>query len=470
MKSLKIVLILPPNKYSIPANMPSLIDKQRGFTPPLGLLYIASYLKKYTNHEVKIIDCQAENIDYNNLKQIIVKLNPDIVGISAMTFALIDVIKTISLVKSINNEIKIILGGIHANLYPNETINLPGVDYVVLGEGEITFTKLIQNMNSPEKVRGIVFKSKNKIINTGPPELIKNLDELPFPDRDLIKKENYYTLISKKQIVTSMITSRGCPFNCIFCHRPQMGRIFRARSPKNVVDEIELCKSIGIDEILVYDDTFTVDKKRVFDICKEIRDRKIDIAWDVRSRVDTVNKDLIFSLANAGCKKIHFGIESGSQRILDILKKEITLQNIKDAFKWSKQAKLETLAYLMLGNPTETKQDIMESIKFAKSLKPDYLHIAITTPYPSTKLYDMALKQKVIDHDYWKEFAENPTQGFIPKYWEENFTHQELNDIIKKAYKSFYLNPRCIAKKILSLRSFNELKKLSKAAISLVKM
>ena len=180
---------------------------------------------------------------------------------------------------------------------------------------------------------------------------IKNLDDIPFPARHLVPYKKYSSLLSKGSIVTTIFTSRGCPFQCSFCDRPHLGKSFRARSAKNVVDEIEECVNMGIHDFLFYDDTFTIKRERVLEICNEIINKRLDIAWDIRTRIDVVNEEMLKHLKKAGCQGIHYGIEAGSEKILKVLQKGITIEQAKQVFDLTRKHKIPILAYFMIGNP-----------------------------------------------------------------------------------------------------------------------
>jgi len=473
---MRILLINPPNLDPISSVLPSALEEERGHNPPLGLLYIAGYLKeKGRNYDVRIIDGPTENLNYSQLKKKIKEFNPDIVGMTTMSFTIIDALEAAKTAKTVNSRIRVIFGGPHVHIFSKETLELGNSDFIILGEGEKTFYQLIENIDNEERLKeipGLIFYDKeHNLVQTGPPQLIENLDELPFPARELIDNKKYFSLLGTSNLVTTMITSRGCPYRCLFCDRPHLGKKFRARSLKNVVDEMEECaKKFGIKEFLIYDDTFTVDRQRVVDICQEINKRKLDIVWDIRARVDTIDEDLLTIMKKAGCERIHYGVESGTQKILDILRKGITLEQVEKAFKLTKKAGIQTLGYFMIGNPTETKEDVLKTIKFAKKINPDYVHITITMPFPATDLYFLALQKGIIKKDVWLEFAKNPSLDFVPPIWKENLTKEELHDLIKKAYKEFYFRPTYLFKRILSLRSFGELKRKAKAGLSLLKI
>ena len=470
---MKVLLVNPPRENEIIGNNPSIIEEERGCNPPLGLLYIGGYLEKYADHDIAIIDSQVEKLTYCSLASRISSLKPDVVGLTVMTLTLIDVIKTINIVKELDKNTKIVLGGPHVHLFPNETIKLKNVDYLVLGEGEEAFKELldyIDDISQLRKIQGLAFRDNGNIINTGMRPPVKNLDKLPFPARHLTPYKKYNSLLSKREISTTIFTSRGCPYKCSFCDRPHLGKQFRARSFTSVVDELEECTKMGIYDFLFYDDTFTVNRQRVIDICNEIIKRKLDICWDIRARVDTINEQILNSLKMAGCQGIHYGVEAGSEKILKVLNKGITIKKVKDVFELTRKYKIPILAYFMIGNPTETLKDIYTTFRVMKMLNSDYVHLTILTPFPGTKIYYDGLKKETIKRDYWKEFATNPTSEFIPPHWDEVFTKEQLNNLLIKGYRSFYLRPSYIFKRIRRLKSCREFKKKAIAGLKVFAM
>ncbi|MBA7489495.1 Anaerobic magnesium-protoporphyrin IX monomethyl ester cyclase [subsurface metagenome] len=470
---MKVLLINPPSENEIIGNNPPIIEEERGYNPPLGLLFIAGYLEEFTEYSVKVLDTQVEELSYPEIEDIVREKQPEVVGITAMTLTLVDVIKTVKLIKKVNKNIKVVLGGPHVYIFPNETINLEGVDYLVLGEGEEVFKDLLDYMEDYKKLRsieGLVFKENGKIVNTGPRPLIENLDILPFPARHLVPYKRYSSLVLRRRPITTTFTSRGCPYKCSFCARPHLGKKFRARSAKNVVDEIEGCTKMGIYAFLVYDDTFTVNKRRVIEVCDELRKRKLDVEWDIRARVDTVDEQLLKRLKMAGCRGIHYGIEAGTEKILKVLNKKITISRTKQIFSLTKKNKISTLGYFMIGNPGETREDIFETIKLMEELDPDYVHVTILTPFPATKIYFDGLKSEIIEKDYWKDFSQNPTPDFIPPHWGEFFTKDELVELLVFAYRNFYTRPGYIMKNLVKTRSFSELKRKIKAGVKVLKL
>jgi anaerobic magnesium-protoporphyrin IX monomethyl ester cyclase len=470
---MKVLLINPPSENEIVADNPPVVDAVRGCNPPLGLLYVAGYLQAHAHHDIEILDTQVDGVAYGELRELIARSGADVVGLTAMTMTLIDVMRTVSLVKEIREDTKVVLGGPHVNLFPNETIQLPGVDFLVLGEGEETFSNLLNHIDHPNslrEIRGLVFNTEDGIVHTGERPLFNDLNELPFPARQLTHYQKYGSVLASNDIVTTIFTSRGCPFRCAFCDRPHLGKVFRARSAKNVVDEIESCVKMGIREFLVYDDTFTVVQKRVLDICDLIVERKLDIRFDIRARVDTINDLMIRKLKAAGCVGINYGVEAGSPEVLKTLDKGITLDQVRNAFKITKKHGIDALAYFMIGNPGETEKEIQDTFRLIGELEPDYLHMTVLTPFPATRIYADALNRGIITHDVWREFAANPDKDFVPPHWGEHFTREELNQRLEEAYQRFYLRPGYVLRRLMKVRSAKEFLKKARAGLRILRM
>jgi radical SAM superfamily enzyme YgiQ (UPF0313 family) len=297
-----------------------------------------------------------------------------------------------------------------------------------------------------------------------------DLDKLPFPARSLTPFKKYYSIIARKNPTTTMFTSRGCPYQCLFCDRPHLGKIFRARSAQNVVDELAEISGMGIEEVFIYDDTFTIDRQRVVDICNLLLQKNIKLNWDIRARVNTVDEDLLLLMKKAGCTRIHYGVEAGTEKILKVLRKGISIEMVRKAFELTKKASIETAGYFMIGSPTETMDDIKETIKLARELFPDYVHFSVLTPFPATDLYLKGIAEGIIKKDYWREFSANPQADFDPPAWEENFSRKELFKILVGAYRSYYLAPRYILRRIKEIKNWDNLKNNLKAGIKLLKI
>lgn len=458
---MRIVLINPGNQFELVGNDPVIIKDQQGVYPPLGLLYTSSYINQKGQHHVDVIDCQAEELSHAECAERVVALKPDLIGMTAMTFTLIDCKLTIQELRK-RTKVPIVVGGPHTAIFPDETL-LPkslGADYVIVGEGEMTLNDLATDLELGNP-KGRIYRQIN---------FIQNLDELPFADYDAVDIEKYYSVLAEDTPSVTMFTSRGCPFSCAYCDRPALGKGFRPQGALRVVSEMEALEKRGAKEIFFYDDTFSVSMKRVQEICTEYKKRKLSIKWDIRTRVNVVNEDLLRSMKEAGCERIHFGVESGNPRIVRTMNKGVSIEQVEKAFDLCKKYKIKTLAYFMMGNPGETLDDVKDTLALSKRIKPDFMQMTILSPFPATVYYLDAMKEGVVTHDVWKEYAENIHAGFRPPLWDSIYSRQELENHLRWFYGQFYLNPRFVWERIKEVRNIGQFKRYASAGISLLKM
>ena len=322
---------------------------------------------------------------------------------------------------------------------------------MVRGEGEYTFKELIKTIEKGkgfEKVRGLSFKRNKKTINNPARELIKNVDEIPMPAYDLLPMEYY-----KADGVNfgTVVTSRGCPFNCIFCSSSlQFGKKWRGHSADRVIKELfTLRNEYGRREIEFLDDTFTLMKPRVLEITKRIKQEKLDISWVASSRVDTFSKKIAEAMKKAGAHTIYFGIESGTQKILDFIGKRITPEQSARSVKTAKKAGLHTFGSFIIGFPQENKRDIKKTLSFSRKVGVDFAQFTIATPYPGTRLWYMALKQKLLTTMDWRRFT-----TLDPVLKLKNFTCSQITKILELAYVKFYLRPKVLIRDIIQEKGF----------------
>ncbi len=429
--------------------------------PPLGLMYIASSLES-KGHRVRIIDGQLD-ITNDQIVKIIEKENPKYIGLSFTSNTYYSAISLAKQIKKINPSIIIIAGGPHVSSLPEEVISKEYFDIVSVGEGEISFPKLISELNKDkpnlETVKGIYFKKNNKIIKTEKSDIIHNLDLLPFPSYHLIRPLKKYnpTPISYKSFPqATMITSRGCPGKCHFCDKSIFGYSYRERSAKNVVDEIEmLIKKNGIKDIKFFDDTFAANKKRLYEILKLIKIRKLKFTWSCHLRVDQVDFEMLKKMKDAGCWQVLFGIESLDQIKLDQINKETTVKQNETAIKLADKAGISVRCELICGTPGDTIESMEKTLTRIKKLNPDFVFFNKYTPYPGSMFYRLIKHQgKHINFEQKLPHLDNETFLYIPDTINEN----DFKKFLNKSYRGYYLRPKYIIKMILKIRNLKDIK------------
>ena len=464
---MKIMLIAPP--YSKDQIFRKSMKNLGAVLPPLGLAYMAAMLEKH-GHEVKIIDGPAMatilGYGFEELKRDIKNFNPNLVGISASTSQMDHAKKALQIVKENNPDCITILGGALISADPNALLQFNDVNYGVYGEADLTFPEILKKIEAKEKIEGsegIIWR-ENGNVKFLKPKTITDLDEIPMPARHLLNMKIYRPSPAnyRKLPATTMMTSRGCPYQCIFCSKPTVGTAFRAHSAKRVVDEIEhLIKDYGIKDIQMFDDTFTLLPERTIDICKGIIERRLDIGWNCMTRVDKINIDITKLMKKAGCYEIGFGIESGSDRVLELIKKGVTKDQIRLGVKLAKDAGIDVRGFFMMGFPTETREEVLETIEFAKELEVDVAQFMVSTPYPGTEMWEIAKKYGDVSED-WSNFT-----FYAPDkapFTSKLLSQEDIADLYKKAYRSFYLRPKFILKQLLRIRSFTDIQRLWIAA------
>jgi len=455
---MNVVLVFPP--ITVEERYGKSMKNVGGILPPLGLAYIASFLEAH-DHSVNIIDGQASMMSMDQLAEQVSRMKADIVGLSALTPTIYRANQAATAIRKTCPEVKIVMGGHHPSLFPRETIaGNPDVDIVCIGEGEHTMLELTRVLESSEglsEVRAIAFRNGNEITQNPPREFIKDLDSLPFPARHLLPIKAYRPLPNqwKRFPVVHMIASRGCPYRCTYCSKSVFGRIYRARSPQNVIEEIKLVmRKYGAKEVEFWDDTFTMNRSWVHALCDLMIKEGLDIVWTCETRVDKVDLDILRTMKKAGCWKIGYGIESGCQDLLDIIKKDITLEQIRNAVMWTKSAEIEAGLSFMLALPGENPEDALKTIRLAVELDPEYAQFCITTPYPGTELYSQAQRYGNLSCNFSGFTIWNPV--FVPHGYEDA---KKILEVQKRAFRAFYCRPRYFLKRISKIRSLTDLRR-----------
>jgi len=463
----------PPDMLKNPA-----IVRNLGLYPPLGLAHIASVCKQ-NGHEVKILDAYALKLPLDEIEGIFSEFSPHILCVSLWTATFESELEGVRILKSIKDDLIVIVGGPHMDLYARETMErYRFIDYGVIGEGEQTMQELLSALSqgrSLEHINGVIFFKNDKMITTSRRALLSRLDDIPFPLFDGLPLKQYRTTKSRRmENSIYILTARGCPFKCKYCIDQQFGRTVRFHSAHYVVSLIKhLTLNLHIGEINFYDDTFTLDKQRTLEICEGIINQKLThIPWTVRTRPDTVDNEILNALSKAGCRRIIYGVESGNQRILDQMGREMTLAQIERAFQLTRKYGFEIGANFMIGYLGETRETFKQTIAFARALDPDYVMFTITAVRPNSDLYmDMNAKGIPVK-DLWPEYVRGNAATVNC-----NFTHieseyygrEDLDGMQANAYIKFYFRPKKIAQYLKEIRAPKQFYLYVKIAFEIIK-
>ncbi len=457
---MKITLINPPFNEQDSVGASRSIKYVLNIIPPLGLAYLAAAVRQH-DFQVNIIDFTIERFHEDIFKKI-VHDNPDIIGITAST-------PTFESTKYIARRIKellpqkfFIIGGAHITAMPYDTMETGIFDVGVLGEGEKTLLDLLIHIQKKglaglEAIKGIAYKQDGRVVITPRREFIEDLDILPYPARDLLPALSRYrpTPASYRRLPLGIIiTSRGCPHQCVFCDRAVFGNVYRQRSAENVLGEIEeLTHEYGAKEIRFFDDCFTLDKERTYKICAGLKRRNPGIPWTCLTTVTSVTEDLLKEMKSSGCWQILFGLESGDEKMLGLLKKGATLEQNINAIRWAKEAGLSVRADFIVGTPGETEESLKKTLNFALDMDLDYAHFNKFIPFPGAELYKF-LSSKGYNFDFTRgcSILDHSALLYVP----EGMTKKEFQEFLDTAFKKFYLRPGYMIKRLLSIRTREE--------------
>jgi len=446
---------------------------------PLGLAYVAAGLEAAGN-SVAILDAPALGMDQAQVVEHTAGAGPDIVGITLLTPMFGITRDLCRALKTRMPEICILLGGPHISALPERTLEeIPEADVCCIGEGDQTvphFAEVWRDGGDLSQVNGICYRHEDALRRTQPREFIKDLDSIPPPARHLLPMEAYRLTASrarKSSFCPTVIVARGCPFKCSFCSRP-FGRTLRTHSVERIVSEVRLLvDTYGADQINIEADTLTANRKFLSALCRGLIDSGISerISWTCESRVNTVTRELLELMKQAGCWQISYGVESGVQRILDKLDKTIRLEQVEKAFAMTKEVGIGIRGFFMLGVDTETSAESWRTIEFAKKLDPEWAQFTVTIPYPGTPMYDeLEAAGRILSYNWdnyntwngWRGVDEVP---FVPV----GRSVEELTALQKQAMRSFYLRPRVFFRALRNLRSFSDLAKYASGFFVLIK-
>lgn len=419
----------------------------------LGLLYVATFLDKY-GHETKICETQIYRNGNKHFEEELKEFKPDIVGLSAITGVVKDAGKMAEVVKKYTDAV-VVLGGHHASALPIMTLEeFPAIDITVVGEGEYTMAEVVTALEGKREmasVAGAAWRNGKNIKYNAPRPPISDLDSLPFPDRTKVKNHLYLPNLNDYVSLpsTNISSSRGCPFRCTFCSRTgaRLLQTINLRSAENVFEEIVLCvEKFGIHDIRFPDDTFTFSRKRTIQICEMLLRHKIKINWSCYSCPNEVDPELLKLMRRSGCYLIKYGIETSDDSVLQAMKKGFTIQDARQAVKWTKEAQIECFSGWIIGLPGQTEEDIDRVIDFAIKISPDISVFASLAMFPGSSLFDEYRKENKLLHFDWDRYLDTGTDVF-----KGELSGPILEQKVRKAFRRFYLRPSYVFQKLIRI-------------------
>ena len=426
-----------------PSNAPWYLGKK---LPPLGLAYVAASLEK-ANFRVEMLDNYLLKKPTSEVKELLQNLNPEIVGITCGSATYHRCIETAKTVKEILPSCKVVVGGWHPSYMPESILAHPEIDYAVMGEGERAMVELANHITKGKNdkelanIAGLAFKH-NGTIAKNPPKFIDNMDEIPFPARHLLPMHLYDRTIEflDAKPADVMSIARGCPYSCGFCETKKLwGNTCRSFSPNRTLDEIKyMIDKFNTKGIYFINDNFTLKKKETIELCDLMKKNKLDTEWVCDTRVNLVSRELLAKMKEAGCKAIWFGVESGSQRILKRINRNITLEETETAFKLCREQGIQIACSFMLGFPDETIEDMKTTLKFAKKLDPDWCQFNIFIAYPDSSLYQELLQRG--NYEKLDDFLLSVKTG--------DFGYTSLLEIQKRFLKEVNRTPKSILRRV----------------------
>ena len=442
-------------------------------TPPLGLAYVGTALKK-AGHDVVLVDCCSRNMKLDSLAGLVTQLHPDYVGVTGFTIQYPAVRKLFPAIKQVDSAITTVFGGPHASVLTEYVMSdIPEIDFVIKGEGENAFPALIEALanghrsdNNLRVIPGIAFREQvSRQIVVNPPSPIADLDDLGYPWQVVnplaYSSARVHGFMAKRLPIAQVISSRGCPYQCTYCGGPLvLGRKVRVRDPKKFVDEIEfLIKMFGIREIQIIDDNFTFYKEHAAEVCQEILKRRLDITWSLPNgiRADRVDYELLQLMREAGCYYLAFGIEFGSEKILKLTRKNLSLKKARESVLCARKLGYITQGFFMMGHPLEEKEDILATIKLGQEMPFDRVSMDFLMPLPGSNLFDYYRDKGYLNLNdiNWEQFG---NRRFVPKT--EFITCNDLCSLLRTATVKICLNPLRILRYLSKLRSVNQVRGL----------
>jgi anaerobic magnesium-protoporphyrin IX monomethyl ester cyclase len=453
---MRFACVFNPFKYKLHEENLRVVQRYFGLFPPLSMAWVCAIAEK-AGHDALLIDARTLQLTKEDVLDRLKEWKPDILGFMMTTYMFRETLEWACFLKK-NLKVPVIIGGYNLRVYPHESVSVDGPDFGCFNSAYYTVPRLFEEMEGQRRfqdVPGLIYKEKGHV-RMNPYGKDPNFDDYPNPARHLLPNELYAEFTTERKNFTVMVTSKGCPKGCLFCeasHTP-----YNPRKPETVLREIEECyNKYNIREIDFFDYDFCIDRKRTEAICDMMIKSRLDITWACRTRIDCVDETLLRKMKSAGCSRIYYGIESGVQEILNRINKGITLQQIRNTIDATRGVGIRTLGFFLVGSPGETRETFQKTVKFAKSLKLDYVQFSKLTAKPLTPYWRQMVKDG--DFDYWREYILGKEEDkSLPRPW-TSLSTEDIDSMAKKAYVAFHCRPVFLFHHTMQVKSWSEFKR-----------
>ena len=435
-----------------------------GIYPPLGLAYLAAAARN-AGHPTSVLDGYANDLTHSELLDAISRVHPDVVGLTCTTFDWPLVADLARQLRRMRPGMRIWIGGPQLSLYPDECMAEIVVDLAVVGEGDEILVQLLDRVDACEDLPGApgtIVRSGDELVHGPAGRPIDDLDSLPLPALDLLPLSRYRCLDLPTPFA-SMVASRGCPFQCRYCSQVYVGGCYRTHGVERVLDEMTRAREqFGAREIVFFDETFTMHRDWVLGLCEGILRRDLIVPWNVRTRVDRLDEDVLAAMAEAGCCSVHVGIEAGSERVQKLMNKNLRLDAVARALQVARDVGLETRGYFMLGYPGETPDEMEQTVQLSLDLPLDWASFTLTLALPGTGIYEDALEQGWIPKDYWRDYTLGRVTAHPGYFTDAGLDERQLETLLAQAYRRFYLRPHLLGRKAATPRLWQQLPSIAR--------
>jgi len=461
---MRLGLVFNPFSYKLHEENLRVVQRFFGLFPPLSLAWVASIAEK-AGHEVVIVDARTLRLSKEEVLARLKEFSPDIIGFMMTTYMFRETLEWIRFLKA-GLKVPVVVGGYNLRVYPRESVAPEEIDFGVVEHAYHTIPALLSELSGGRRfgdVPGLVYKENGRLIVT-PHDLPIDFDLFPAPARHLLPNDRYAEFLTERRNFTVMVTSLGCPRRCLFCEAG--GTRYATRTPATVVAEMEECYlRHGVREIDIFDYEFPCLRSRALEICGRLKEKRFDLEWACRARVDSVDETLLREMRDAGCRRIYYGLESGSQEILDRIHKGITLAQIEDTVRMTREMGIRPLGFFLIGAPGETRETIRQTLRFAKRLNLDYVQFSKMLAKPLTPLWKRLVEET--GYDYWREYILGlAEERVLPRPW-TSLTNEEIDRLARKAYLRYHARPGFLLRSTLKVRSWSEFKRKARALLEM---